>query len=106
VTPAETIYRTEYDGLGPTVSQWVGTDDTPTTGNWSVTNTAGTDMVKVSETEYDGGGDGNLTTAMQFPGGGAADRRGDQPVSPPPGRAVPPRPRRVRHAARCVMAGP
>ena len=33
-------------------------------------------MVKVAEYEYDGGGvgDGNLTKATQFPGGGAADR--------------------------------
>jgi len=32
VTPTGTIYRTEYDGLGRVVSQWVGTDDAPTTG--------------------------------------------------------------------------
>lgn len=76
VSAAGTIYRTEYDGLGRVVSEWVGTDDTPTTGFWSVTNTAGTDMVKVREYQYDGGGvgDSNMTQATEFPGGGAADR--------------------------------
>jgi YD repeat-containing protein len=54
----------------------VGTDDTPTTGFWSPTNTTGTNLVKVSENEYDGGGvgDGNLTKVTEYPGGGAAAR--------------------------------
>lgn len=76
VTPQGTIYRTEYDGQGRAVSEWVGTDDVPTTGYWSTSNLTGTDMVKVREYEYDGGGigDGNLTKVTEIPGGGAADR--------------------------------
>ncbi len=75
-TPAGTVTRTESDGFGRVVSEWVGTDDVPTTGYWSVTNLAGTDMVKVAEYEYDGGGvgDGNLTKATAYPGLGAAPR--------------------------------
>jgi RHS repeat-associated protein len=76
LSPAGTIARTEYDGQGRPVSEWVGTDDTPTTGFWSPSNTAGTDLVKVAAYEYDGGGagDGNLTKVTLIPGGGAADR--------------------------------
>jgi RHS repeat-associated protein len=76
VTPTGTIDRTVSDGQGRPVSQWVGTDDTPTTGYWSPTNTAGTDLVKVEDLEYDSGGvgDGNLTKDTLHPGGGAADR--------------------------------
>ncbi len=77
VNPSGTINRTEFDGQGRAVSQWVGTDDTPTSGYWSPTNTAGTDMVKLSENEYDlgGVGDSNVTRQTQFPGGGATDRK-------------------------------
>jgi RHS repeat-associated protein len=76
LAPSGTIYRTVVDGLGRVVSQWVGLDDTPTTGTWSPSNTAGTDLIKLSESEYDGGGvgDGNLTRMTQFPGLGAAPR--------------------------------
>jgi RHS repeat-associated protein len=76
VSPAGTITRTVSDGLGRAVSEWVGTDDTPTAGEWSPTNTAGTDLVKVREYEYDNGGvgDGNLTKVTEHPGLGAADR--------------------------------
>lgn len=76
VSAAGTITRTEYDSLGRATSVWVGTDDTPTTGSWSVSNLTGTNMTKVAEYEYDGGGigDGNLTEVTQIPGGGAADR--------------------------------
>jgi RHS repeat-associated protein len=76
VSPQGTITRTEYDGRGRVVSEWVGTDDTPTTGYWSPTNLTGTDMVKVREYEYDGGGagDGNVTKVTEYPGGGAAAR--------------------------------
>jgi RHS repeat-associated protein len=76
LSPTGTIYRTVRDGLGRVVSQWVGLDDTPSTGEWSPSNTNGTDLVKVSENEYDHGGtgDGNLTQVTQFPGGGAAPR--------------------------------
>ena len=76
VSAAGTITRTEYDGLGRVTSEWVGTDDVPTTGNWSVTNLAGTDMVKVRDYEYDGGGvgDSDLTRLTEYPGLGAAAR--------------------------------
>jgi RHS repeat-associated protein len=74
--PTGTVYRTYFDGLGRQASQWVGLDDTPTSGLWSPTNTTGTDLVKVSENEYDGGGvgDSNLTKVTQIPGGSAANR--------------------------------
>ena len=41
-----------------------------------MTNTAGTDMVKVAEVEYDNGGigDGNATKMTQYPGGSAPPR--------------------------------
>ena len=76
LSPTDTISRTVYDGQGRVVSEWMGTDDTPTSGYWSPTNTAGTDLVKFSENEYDSGdvGDGNLTKTTAFPGGSAADR--------------------------------
>jgi RHS repeat-associated protein len=76
VSPAGTVTRTVYDGPGRAVSVWVGLDDTPATGDWSPANTAGTDLVKVREAEYDGGGvgDGNLTKATEYPGLGAAAR--------------------------------
>ena len=74
--PTGTVYRTYIDPLGRQVSQWVGLDDTPTSGLWSPTNTTGTDLVKISENEYDGGGlgDSNLTKVTQIPGGSAANR--------------------------------
>ena len=70
------IYRTVSDGLGRVVSEWVGTDDTPTTGFWSPSNLTGTDMVKVREYEYDGGGvgDSNLTKVTDIPGLSVANR--------------------------------
>jgi RHS repeat-associated protein len=76
ISPTGTITREEYDGLGRLVSVWVGTDDTPTSGYWSPDNLVGTNMVKVSEYEYDKGevGDSNLTTSTDYPGGGADDR--------------------------------
>jgi RHS repeat-associated protein len=76
LSPAGTITRTVSDGLGRVVSTWVGTDDVPTSGYWSPDNTAGTDLVKVSANEYDGGGvgDGNLTQTTEYPGAGASPR--------------------------------
>ena len=73
---ARTIYRSVFDAPGREASSWVGTDDTPTSGTWSPTNTAGTDLVKVWDTEYDaaGIGDGNRTKETEYPGGGAANR--------------------------------
>ena len=52
-----TIYRTVYDGLGRPVSQWIGDDDTPTSGSWSPSNPA--EMIKVRGLEYDGDGVGD-----------------------------------------------
>ncbi|MBX9582155.1 MAG: hypothetical protein K2X87_17765 [Gemmataceae bacterium] len=76
VTPQGTVTRTVYDGLGRAVSAWVGTDDAPTSGTWSPSNTTGTNLVKVGEWEYDAGGtgDGLLTKATAFPGLGAPAR--------------------------------
>jgi RHS repeat-associated protein len=79
-TPTGTINRTVYDGLGRVVSQWVGTNDTPGSGYWSPSNnTSPSNMVKVADYVYDGGGlgDGNKTRATQYPGGGAAARETD-----------------------------
>jgi hypothetical protein len=76
VSPTGTIYRTVLDGRGLLVSKWVGTDDTPTSGFWSPTNTAGTDLVQVWSGKYDAGGvgDGLLTEAIEFPGSPFANR--------------------------------
>jgi RHS repeat-associated protein len=82
-TPTGTINRTVYEGLGRVVSIWVGTNDTPASGEWSPTNnTAPANMVDTADYVYDnntlGGstqvGDGNPTQVIQHPGGGAADR--------------------------------
>jgi RHS repeat-associated protein len=71
VTDAGTITRTEFDGLGRMISIWVGTDDSPTSGVWSTSNLTGTNMVKVSSTEYDNGGVGesNITKTTLYPTG-------------------------------------
>ena len=76
VSPQGTITRTVYDDQGRAVSDWVGTDDTPTSSSWSPTNLTGTNMVDVQDYQYDGGsvGDGNLTQVTEHPGGSAADR--------------------------------
>jgi YD repeat-containing protein len=75
-SPLGTITRQVYDDLGRVVSEWIGTDDTPTSGYWSPSNTSGTDLVVVREYEYDGGGvgDGNLTKVTEHPGLSQADR--------------------------------
>jgi YD repeat-containing protein len=79
VDPQGTITRTVYDGLDRAVSEWVGTDDTPTTGVWSPTNLTGTNMVEVQSNQYDNGGvgDGNLTQQISYPGGSATPRETD-----------------------------
>jgi uncharacterized delta-60 repeat protein/RHS repeat-associated protein len=77
LTPNGTIYRTVYDGLGRVLSTWVGTNDTPTSGEWSPTNNgAPCNMVQVTANVYDNGGvgDSNLTQVTQMPGGSAANR--------------------------------
>jgi len=63
--PTGTIYRTVYDALGRVSSRWVGTNDTPTSGYWSPSNTAGTNLMDVEDDVYDSGGvgDSNLTQA-------------------------------------------
>ncbi|MBM4017216.1 MAG: hypothetical protein FJ288_02640 [Planctomycetes bacterium] len=65
--PAGVIRRTIHDALGRTESEWIGTDDTPTCGEWP-TCTEGTDMVKTALYVYDDGGvgDGNLTQSLVF----------------------------------------
>ena len=77
VDPSGTITRRIYDGFERVVAVWMGTDDTPTTGYWSPSNTAGTNLVMVAAYEYDNGlsaGNGLLTTVTLIPGLGAADR--------------------------------
>jgi RHS repeat-associated protein len=68
VDPAGTIRRTVHDALGRDVSEWVGTDDTPTSGPWSPENNAEANMVEIAAYVYDGGGvgDGNLTQSTVF----------------------------------------
>jgi YD repeat-containing protein len=72
--PSGTIQRTVSDGQGRVRSTWVGTDDTPESGDWSPSNPAG--MVQLTAYLYDGGGvgDGNLTQVTQYPGGSAYPR--------------------------------
>jgi RHS repeat-associated protein len=76
VDPNGTITRTVYDGQGRVVSTWVGTSDTPTSGYWSPTNNAGSNMVEVSSNVYDNGGvgDSNLTESIQYPNGATGER--------------------------------
>lgn len=63
-----TITRTAYDTQSRVSSVWVGTDDTPVSGDWSPSNTSGTNLVKTLVNEYDGGGvgDGTLTKRSDF----------------------------------------
>jgi RHS repeat-associated protein len=75
--PTGTIQRTVRDGLGRVVSQWVGTNDTPASGEWDPSNnTSPANMVQTASYVYDGGGvgDGDLTQQTQYPGGSAANR--------------------------------
>ncbi len=76
-TPNGTIYRTVYNSLDEAVSDWVGTNDTPSSGEWSPSNNNGTaNMAEVRSYQYDNGGvgDGNLTQETDYPGLGAANR--------------------------------
>jgi hypothetical protein len=76
-TPNGTIYRTVYNSLDEAVSAWVGTNDTPASGEWSPTNnTCTANMVEVSSCQCDNGGvgDGNLTQETDYPGLCAANR--------------------------------
>jgi RHS repeat-associated protein len=77
MAPTGTITRTVYDQLGRVLSTWVGTDDTDATeSDPTGASATGNNMVKVDESQYDGGGmgDGNLTQETQYPGGSAPDR--------------------------------
>lgn len=70
LNPIGTITRFLYDARGNQTQTWIGTDDTPTSGYWSPSNTSGTDLTLVSENEYDRGavgGDGNLTSTTVHP---------------------------------------
>jgi RHS repeat-associated protein len=69
---AGTISRLVFDSQNRVVSLWVGTDDTPITGDWSPTNTAGTNLIKSASFEYDNGGvgDGNLTRSSSYTSAG------------------------------------
>jgi YD repeat-containing protein len=76
-SPTGTINRTVYDGQGRVVSTWVGTNDTPGSGEWSPTNNSSpSNMIQVTGNQYDGNGvgDGNLTQTTSIPGGSAANR--------------------------------
>src|SRR5260370_22317547 len=76
LTPTGTITRTVHDGLGRTLSIWVGTNDTPT-ATWSPTNNnSPANMVQTVGYQYDGGGvvDSDLTQVTRYPGGSAANR--------------------------------
>ncbi len=76
-SPTGTITRTVYDGLGRVVSTWVGTNDTPASGEWSPTNnTSPSNMVETTQYQYDNGGvgDSNLTQMTELPGGSGAPR--------------------------------
>ena len=69
VSPGGTISRTVFDTLGRVSSQWIGTDDTPSSGSWSPSNNSGANMTKVAQFEYDGGatgGNGNQTKVIRY----------------------------------------
>ncbi len=74
------IVRTVYDGLGRVASTWMGTSDTTTTGYWSPSNTAGANLIEVSENQYDGGsiGDSTLTQVTQYLDGSGTNTRVSQ----------------------------
>jgi RHS repeat-associated protein len=64
-----TIRRTFYDSRDRVLSTWIGTNDTPASGDWSPTNnTAPSNMIKVTQNQYDSGGvgDGNLTLGSVY----------------------------------------
>jgi RHS repeat-associated protein len=79
LSPTGTITRTFFDALGRDTETWVGTNDTPMTGQWSPTNNTGmANMFEVATRTYDGDmpqgiGDGNLTGESLL--AGATDTR-------------------------------
>lgn len=65
VNAAGTISRFVFDSLGRVVSTWTGTNDTPASGSWSPSNNGGTsNMVQVSEQQYDGNDVGNFNLTL------------------------------------------
>ncbi|MBM4093532.1 MAG: hypothetical protein FJ276_29610 [Planctomycetes bacterium] len=69
VSPGGTITRSVFDAVGRFASQWVGTDDTPSSGTWSPANNSGANMTKVAEYQYDDGddgGNGNRTKQISY----------------------------------------
>ncbi len=69
VAPGGTITRSVFDDSGRLASQWVGTDDTPTSGDWSPSNNSGANMTMVVQYEYDNGdagGNGNRTKEIRY----------------------------------------
>ena len=75
-TPNGTIYISVYDSYGDVLSDWVGTNDTPSSGEWSPSNNTGSsNMVEVDSYQYDNGGvgDGNLTQETDYPQDGASN---------------------------------
>jgi hypothetical protein len=77
LSPTGTITRSIYDAPGRLSATWIGTNDTPGSGNWSPTNnTSPANMTQVSATEYDGGGigDGNPTLTTNYPNDSTPDR--------------------------------
>jgi RHS repeat-associated protein len=72
-SPTGTINREVFDGLGRDISNWVGTNDTPSSGMWSPTNNTGSaNMVQVSSNEYDSGSAPAAPTLGQTSGGSLA----------------------------------
>ena len=64
-----TITRTVYDAINRPTETWIGTDDVPsgdTWQNWSPTNNAGTNLVKLSQATYDDGQSGGLSLVSQI----------------------------------------
>jgi YD repeat-containing protein len=69
-TPNGTIYRTFYDGLGRVVSTWIGTNDTPASGEWSPTNnTSPSNMIQITGNVYDMATAPSAPTLSQTSGG-------------------------------------
>ena len=69
VAPGGTITRTVFDSLGRALSIWIGTDDVPTSGNWSPANNAGANMTQIVSYQYDcgnAGGNSNLTEDLRY----------------------------------------
>ena len=69
LAPDGTITRTVFDAIGRVSSKWIGTDDVPSSGNWSPTNNAGANMTQIVSYQYDGGnagGDSNRTKVVRY----------------------------------------